>query len=414
MSGDVLGVDFGTSNSAVGVMRDGAPVLLPVEGGATTLPTAVFFDFDAGAVRYGRAAQELLFDGAHGRYMRALKSVLGTSLMHERRALMGERLTFVDITGRFLAHLKARAEAAAGRAFDRALSGRPVHFHSADPARDARAEDDLRACYAAAGFAGVRFLPEPVAAARANAGVLAGGGRGLIVDIGGGTSDFTLFEGDGHDVTILANGGVRLGGTDFDRLLSLDHVMGLMGRGSRIRHLFGGDTHLAPNAVYDDLATWAKIPFVQSRDTLRLAKDLARHAVEPDKLARLVRVIGDELGHDVAFAVEAAKIAANTGDTQVRLDMVERGLEAPLTRAALAASLAQSGDRLADVAEATARATGGGPEEVTHLVLVGGSSLMGMVEAALRPRFPNAALHRGAALTAIAEGLARASADPWD
>lgn len=411
MGGHVLGVDFGTSNSAVGMAGADGPVLLPVEGAETTLPTAVFFDFDTRGVIYGRAANAQLFAGGYGRYMRALKSILGTSLMHEKRRLLNEHLTFVDIIARFLAHLKAGAEASTGHSFTRALSGRPVYFHSGDPVRNARAEEDLAQCYARAGFDDVRFLPEPAAAARANAAVLAGGGRGLIVDIGGGTSDFTLFDSDGAGVDILGNGGLRLGGTDFDRLLSLDHVMPELGRGSAIRHAFGADTHLAPNAIYSDLATWAKIPFLYTRDTARQVADLARYAVEPEKLARLSKVIEDELGHDMAFAVEAGKIAANTADAKVDLAMIDRDLSVTLQTAALTGSLAESAARIAAEAQATVAAAGVAADEVTHLIFVGGSSLMAVVEAALCPAFPQATLHRGAALTAIADGLALAAGD---
>ncbi|MGR3500775.1 Hsp70 family protein [Pseudaestuariivita sp.] len=413
MPGSVLGVDFGTSNTAVGLMRDGMPTLLPVEGAETTLPTAVFFDFDARAVRYGRAANQELFDGSYGRYMRALKSILGTSLMHEKRGLMGQRLTFVDIIGHFLRHLKTQAEAQTGQTFDRAVSGRPVHFHSGDPTRDAKAQEDLRACYAAAGFKDVRFVPEPVAAARANAAVLGSDALGLIVDIGGGTSDFTLFTGDGSNVDILSTGGIRLGGTDFDRLVSLDHVMPQLGKGTDVRHSFGDATHLAPNAVFADLATWAKIPFLYTKDTLRQAQDLARHAVEPAKLTRLAQAIEEELGHDLAFAVEAAKIAANTKDSQVDMGMFEKGLTVPLTTAALAASLADQGTRLTEEAYATITRAGHTTDNVTHLIFVGGSSLMSVVETAMTALCPNAHLHRGAALTAIGDGLALATADPF-
>ena len=192
-----LGIDFGTSNSAAGINVSGTPLLLPLEAGETTLPSAVFFDFDEKEIVFGRAAQSALVDGDEGRYMRALKSLLGTPLMRESRMLLGKRTDFIGIVGSFLAEVKRRAEAEAGRQFTHALSGRPVRFHSADDGRNAQALVDLRDCYAAAGFEDVRFMPEPEAAALANRTALQSGDLGLIVDIGGGTSDFTLFRQDG-------------------------------------------------------------------------------------------------------------------------------------------------------------------------------------------------------------------------
>src|SRR5690606_1393350 len=187
-----LGIDFGTSNSACGVLVDGRPHLIEIESGQKTLPTSVFFDFDSRRMLIGSTANRALIAGAEGRFMRALKSVLGTTLMRERRMILGESLDFIDIVARFLTRLREGAEAACHMPFTHALSVRPVHFHSGNPARDAQAEIDLREAYARAGFSDVAFLYEPEAAALANG---ANDGRlGLIVDIGGGTSDFTLFR----------------------------------------------------------------------------------------------------------------------------------------------------------------------------------------------------------------------------
>ena len=409
-----LAVDFGTSNSAAGFSVDGVPRLIAVEQGEHTLPTALFFDNEEKRVIYGRAAQDALISGDEGRYMRALKSLLGTALMRESRMLMGKRMDFIAIVARFLAEIKLRAEAETGQKFTRALSGRPVMFHSADETRNAQALVDLTECYHMAGFSDVRFMPEPEAAALANRDVLEPGDLGLIVDIGGGTSDFTLFRQQGDaGIHILASKGLRVGGTDFDRELSLHHVMPHLGMGSEIRHVFGSETHPAPHAVFTDLATWQKIPFLYTREQRRAVDDLAKYAVEPALLNRLVKVLEDELGHDIAFAVEAGKIAANDPDAtalpEIKLDILERGLRVPLPAAMMAATLAQMAQGIADTAIKLTSQADIAPDAVTKLVFVGGSSLMGVIDAAMRRAFPKAAVHRGAALTAIIDGLALAA-----
>ncbi|MFD2741514.1 Hsp70 family protein [Sulfitobacter aestuarii] len=414
-----LAIDFGTSNSAAGFVQHTEARLIGIETDAQTMPTALFFDAEERRVVYGRAAQEALIGGDDGRYMRALKSLLGTSLMRESRLLLGQRLDFIAIIGRFLAEVKSRAEAVSGLRFERALSGRPVLFHSADPTRNSQALVDLQECYHAAGFNDVRFMAEPEAAARANRDALAPGDLGLIVDIGGGTSDFTLFRQEGAaDIEILASHGLRLGGTDFDRELSLSQVMPHLGMGSEVRHMFGSHTHTAPNGIFSDLATWQKIPFLYTRESRRLAQDLARHAVEPEKLGLLLRALEEELGHDIAFAVEDAKIAANdrqaSAPPEIRLDMLERGLRLPLPAALMGATLAEMAARIAAAARATVEQAGREPEEVSKLIFVGGSSLMSVVDMAMHRAFPQAEAHRGAALTAIADGLTLASVSAFD
>ncbi|WP_299413395.1 Hsp70 family protein [uncultured Sulfitobacter sp.] len=410
----VLGVDFGTSNSAAGVARSGAPHLIALEADGQTLPTAVFFDFEAKKMLIGSAAGRALLAGEEGRYMRALKSLLGAPLMREQRNLLGEKLDFIDIVARFLARVREAAQAQTGETYDRALSGRPVRFH-ADDARNAQAEVDLREAYLRAGFDDVAFMYEPEAAALSNRALLQRDDLGLIVDIGGGTSDFTLFRNGAKAIDILSSYGVRLGGTDFDRALSLETVMPLLGRGSQIRHAFGSDTHVAPATIFNDLATWQKIPFLYAPDSRRLAKDLAQYAVEPDKLARLVSVLGDELGHDIAFAVEAGKIAANVDGTgEIDLRVIERGLGVALDEAGVDRLLSPLTQQMAAAARDTLTAAGKNPEDVTHLVFVGGSSLMQVTRGALSQAFPHAQVHHGSALTAIVDGLSLAAQDAFD
>ncbi|MHA6265020.1 Hsp70 family protein [Arenibacterium sp. CAU 1754] len=408
----VLGIDFGTSNSAAGYLHDGNPRLIEMAPGQTTLPTTFFFDFETRQTLTGEPANQALLSGADGRFMRALKRVLGTSLMHEKRQILNQRVTFVEIIARFLNQIKTRAEADAGLTFERALSGRPVVFHGIDDPREAQAEADLRACYLAAGFREVDFLPEPEAAAIASGALEQSGAIGLIVDIGGGTSDFSLFRSGDAGITILANHGVRIGGTDFDRTINIDRVMPLLGKGTQLRKVIGPGASPVPNAIFNDLATWEKIPFLYTAQNRRMVQEMARLAIEPDKLNRLVTVIEDELGHELAFAVERGKIAANSGNAQSRIDLdqIERNLSAPLPTGALANVLAPHADALSSGAKETLRLAGIDIAQIDRVIYVGGSSLMAMVSDTMKDQFPAARHSFSEVFTAVTDGLAIASA----
>lgn len=405
-----VGLDFGTSNSAVGVAVNGQPWLVELEPGEKTLPTAVFFD-PKGGMRLGSAANRALIDGEEGRYMRALKSVLGTPLLRETRPIGGKRQSLLDVIALFLRDLRLRTEDQLHNPVTGVVSGRPVHFHSRDAAMDAQAERDLREAYTMAGFSDIRFLPEPEAAAL-SARDLAAGEIGLVVDIGGGTSDFTLFRKANGRAEVLASHGIRLGGTHFDRALSLRHAMPLLGAGTEVRRALAEGRLPVPASLFNDLASWQKIPFLYTRDTLSLARDLARHAVEPQKLARLIEVLEAELGHDIAFAVEAAKIVANGGkEAAVNLSLVEKGLSAPLTPADLAACLAGNRAELSEAIRDTLALAGLSPEAIGAVVYVGGSSLMDVVARATEEVLPQARALRGEAFTAVIDGLALASSE---
>ena len=104
-----LAIDFGTSNSAAALVQDGRLRRLTLDGTADTLPTAVFFPAEPGPMRIGSAAVSALVAGEEGRFMRALKSVLGTPLFHEPRPIGGRRRTLAEVVTAFLAETKTRA-----------------------------------------------------------------------------------------------------------------------------------------------------------------------------------------------------------------------------------------------------------------------------------------------------------------
>lgn len=408
MNSAVIGIDFGTSNTAAAIVQDGVTRLIALEPGRDTLPTAIFLDYAARSTLIGSAAVGAMIEGRDGRFMRALKSVLGTPLARERRPFLNRRLTLLEIVAEFLTEIRLRAEAAQGAPIRRVVAGRPVRFHSADPARNTQAAEDLAECYAMAGFEDVRFLPEPEAAA-----VAAGAtpGIGLIVDIGGGTSDFTLFEPAGRTIRILASHGIRLGGTDFDKHLSLARVMPLLGLGGALKNELGPGRHSVPQALFHELASWEKIAFLYGPATLRTVRQMARQAVEPQRLNRLVTVFDHEVGHDIAFAVEAAKVGANqSGTGQIDLGFIEAGLRPALSHDHLTEVLTPSAWQIGHAIEETLSKAGLAHRDVARVIFVGGSSLLAVVEAQARQMLPDAAFERSDVFTAVVRGLAMAAA----
>ena len=401
-----LGIDFGTSNSGAAIAVDGKVRLLPLEPGKDTLPTAVFLDYDSRETLVGSDAVAAMIDGREGRFMRALKSILGTPLARERRQFLNRRLTLLEIVAEFLTEVRRRSDAATGLTFRSAVAGRPVHFHSSDAGRDAQAAADLDECYRMAGFDEVRFLNEPEAAALA-AGRMPG--LSLVVDIGGGTSDFTLFEGGDGSGRVLASHGIRLGGTDFDRALSLGRVMPLLGLGGELQNEIGSGRHDVPRAIYHQLATWERIAFLYSPATLRAARKMEKLACDPARMSRLVRVLEDETGHDIAFSVEAAKIAANSGGAaRIDLTPAERGLRPDLAAGDLVTFCGPLALRIGQALSETLTLAGVAPDAVSRVILVGGSSLLATVDLAVRAEVPGAVIERGDVFTAVLSGLALA------
>mgnify|MGYP000685746332 CR=1 FL=1 len=79
------GLDFGTSNSAIGVARGRTAALVPVEADSTLMPSAVFFDYETkGRMLFGEEAISAYVGQTEGRLMRSMKSVLGSALIEEK------------------------------------------------------------------------------------------------------------------------------------------------------------------------------------------------------------------------------------------------------------------------------------------------------------------------------------------
>jgi len=406
---NAVGVDFGTSNSTVGWVRPGAPSLLALEDGKSTLPSVVFFNADEDAVRYGRAALADYLEGYDGRLMRSLKSLLGTSLMDGQTEVAGRALPFRQLLGHFIGELKRRAEQQAGRDFPSVVLGRPVYFIDDDAAADRLAEDTLADIARSVGFKDISFQYEPIAAAFDYESRIGREELVLIADIGGGTSDFSLVR-LGPDRTrrlerrddILATGGVHIGGTDFDKYLSLAAVMPLLGYGST---LVSGAA--VPNSYYFNLATWHTINQAYTRKSTAQLAELVRDAAEPAKLQRLRHLIDERSGHWLAMRVEEAKIGLS-GAPQVELDLDR--LAPPellrIERALFTDAIAGLVDSVGATVGRLLLEAGVKPEQVDTVFFTGGSSGVAALREHIAAIVPDARRVEGDLFGSIGAGLA--------
>ncbi|MCX7217788.1 MAG: Hsp70 family protein [Burkholderiales bacterium] len=314
------GVDFGTSNSTVGWHRPGQSALLTLEQDKVTLPSVVFFNADEDEVNYGRAALTSYLAGYEGRLMRSMKSLLGTSLIEGQTEVQGRALPFRQLLAHYIAELKRRAEQSAGQTFSQAVFGRPVHFIDDDRNADRIAQNTLEDIALAVGFKEISFQYEPIAAAIDYESRIEREELVLIADIGGGTSDFSLVRlsperskhTDRHN-DILGNGGVHIGGTDFDKYLSLTQIMPLLGLGGKLAN--GTEV---PSGHYFNLATWHTINQLYSQKVTREMQDIYRDANNDDlriRLERFLFLLDQRDGHWLAIKAEEAKIMLSDQDS---------------------------------------------------------------------------------------------------
>ncbi|HEV7914626.1 MAG TPA: Hsp70 family protein [Albitalea sp.] len=413
-------IDFGTSNSAIAIPAGAAGMqLVELEAGQLTMPTAVFYFVEGpesqGPPRaFGRAAVAAYVDGIDGRLMRSMKSILGSSLVDQTTDVGGGRgVKYLDIIAGYLRHLKTLAEARAGAPIRQAILGRPVFFVDDDPVRDAQAQAALESAARAVGFDEVQFQYEPIAAAFDHERHVTREETVLVADIGGGTSDFSVVRVGPQRASrldrrddILANHGVHIAGTDFDRRVELASVLPEFGYGAYGPSINGAPPREVPSAVYFDLATWHLINTVYTPQRVVELRQMKVFYAEALQHQRLMTVVTERLGHELAARAEQAKIdVADGGDTVIDLSHVERRLAVTLSEQAAMQAIDSDLERIVDAARFTAAQAGLRPERIDSLYFTGGSTGLRLLAQRIAAAFPAARVVRGDRFASVATGL---------
>jgi hypothetical chaperone protein len=413
-------IDFGTSNSAIAIPDAAIGMrLVELEPGHTTMPTAVFYfvegpELDGPPRAFGRAAVAAYVDGLDGRLMRSMKSILGSNLIDQTTDVGGGRgAKYLDIVAGYLKHLKARAEAQAAAAIRRAVIGRPVFFVDDDAVRDAQAQAALETAARQVGFEELQFQYEPIAAAFDYELRVTHEQVVLVADIGGGTSDFSVVRvGPRHKDKldrkgdILANHGVHVAGTDFDRRIELAAILPEYGYGGYGPGVAGAPAREVPSGVYFDLATWHLINTVYSPGRVAELRSMRGFYGNPVHYERLMVVVSERLGHELAARAEAAKIdVADGGETCIDLSHTERHLCAMLTEQQAAQAIEADIERIVEAARITVAQAGLTPAEIDALYFTGGSTGLRLLASRIAAAFPAALVAQGDRFASVATGL---------
>ncbi|MER8481005.1 Hsp70 family protein [Mesorhizobium sp. M1322] len=404
------GIDFGTSNSTVGVVRNGQPQLVALEDGQVTLPSAVFFNFEDNRTYFGRRAIANYTDSIEGRLMRSLKSVLGGTLVHEKTRIKSRSIAFTEIIGLFVGHLRKRLEEDADDTVESVVLGRPVQFVDDDAEADAKAEGELENAARTQGFKHIAFQFEPIAAALDYEQKVTREELALIVDMGGGTSDFSIVRVSPQRARsldrkddILASRGIHIGGTDFDRLLSITHVMPQLGYLSPTKD---GKRNL-PASYFIDLATWQRINLVYTARAMTHLRQIRYEAERADLVDRFIHIVEHRYGHALAALVETAKIALTqqlSGDVVVALPGAKFAAE--ISRAGLEATIARDIERVAATVGETIRDAQVKPSAITAVFLTGGSTAIPLARQQILALVPQASVIEGDMFGSVGLGLA--------
>jgi len=425
-----VGLDFGTTNSAVATIADSQPILASFEsskGVTHTFPSILYFErrrASAGSrltSTAGPAAIDRYLEAEDkGRLIQSLKAFLADRRF-DGTAIFSKRYTLEDLIALIVRHLLTDTHQSFGGIPSRVVVGRPVHFaNGRDESEDQFALARLLTAVKQCGFENIVFEYEPVAAAYSYERGLEHDELILIGDFGGGTSDFSLLhvgpsikrrgrtKGD-----ILGSDGVAIAGDAFDRQIIRKLVAPRLGMGSE--YLSPPSKFLPmPNWPYDRLERWHHVSFMNNAANIDKLERLQQHASIPERIAALIHLIKGELGYQLHEAVRRTKFDLSvhtetqftfrsdpiTMNVTVTRDEFDKWIEAEL--AAIAACV----ERLLGT-------TGVSVADIDHVFLTGGSAFVPAVREIFVRRFGAAKITGGAELTSVAMGLALRAEEQW-
>ncbi len=410
----LCGLDFGTSNSVICAIStdphgDPSPVVM-------SEPTVLFFPWrntkDTFTYYVGQeAVQKYVEMGMHGRFIQSLKSVLHDPDF-DMTMIYGVPFTPIELTELILTNLKQKMEAKLGTTLDTVVMGRPVMF-SEDPEEDQTAQRRIHSAARKCGFKYISFQLEPIGAAYSYEARLTKAETVLVVDLGGGTTDYTIMNLDPQkrhalDRTqdILATGGVHIGGDDFDASIMWHALAPYFGYGSQFEdwnRLFDFPIHF-----FTTLCTWYDIAKLKESPFKEDLHSILRTSTNKPAVRRLKTLIEEDLGFGLFKAIEHTKKAFSELDqTSIHFESPHLSVHEPVSRAAFEGYIAEHVEAIHSALTETLQRAHKKEADIDSILMTGGSSLVSVIQTTMAARFGgNKIIPDSNRFTGVAVGLA--------
>ena len=417
----VIGLDFGTTNSAIAVADAGREATLAAfsAGGDTTTSfrSILYFptkDRSAPVKLETKAGPEAISSyldaDTKGRLILSIKSYLASPLFTSTH-INGRFYTLEDLIAIILRRLRTTVIEQFGISATSVVLGRPVRFAGADTEADETlALNRLRSAAGLAGFSEVTFELEPVAAAYQYETQLDHDELVLIGDFGGGTSDFTLAQlGPGRKRTgrnpVLGTSGVAIAGDTFDSRIMMNLVAPKLGLGSHYVSL--GKELPVPVWPYSQLSSWHRTFLLKDPKTMAVLREVKNQATEPHKINALLQIISENLGYALYRSVETTKVGlTNNEDAAFVFAHAPVDIEETLERWRFESWIQEDIQNIATCVKTLMSQHNVNPSDIGSVFLTGGSSFVPYVRRFFAKTFGADKLKGGEELTTVAKGLA--------
>jgi hypothetical chaperone protein len=433
-----IGLDFGTTNSAIAALAGSQPVLAEFgssSGIIRTFPSILYFERrrEGTVTRLTSAAGPKALDHyleaeEKGRLIQSLKAYLGDRRF-DGTSVFSKFYSLEEMVALIVRHLLIDARGLTpeiSRGSDpvipsRVVVGRPVHFSNAQNEDDdefalRRLRDAIQQC----GFDEIVFEYEPVAAAYSYEQKLDRDELILIGDFGGGTSDFCVLRvgpterrrGRTAD-DIIGTDGVAVAGDAFDKQIIRKLVAPRLGLGSEYFSPPGKFLPM-PSWPYERLERWHHLSFLNNAKTLEMLENLQRTALIPERLQAFLHLIKSEMGFRLHEAVRRTKFELSTEPEAVfEFHCEPVSIAKKVTRLDFEKWIQPELQQMADCVDRLLSTTGVSANDIEHVFLTGGSSFVPAVRHIFVQRFGSDKITGGEELTSVATGLSLCAARQW-
>ena len=417
------GLDFGTSNSALGIWEDNQPKLLSLDNGSRFISSTVYIGKSQqfmqlrpqdqtlahaisgdGEKIFGKEAiTKFLESPEDGYFVKSPKSFLGARLKPQ------QLLTYEKIVHLMMANIKQLAESQIHTPIDSVVIGKPVKFHGTQgEVGNQQAIKVLTSAATDAGFKNIEFQFEPIAAALDYERSLDENLTALIVDIGGGTTDCSMIkvgpayrELTDRNESILGYSGDRIGGLDLDIKLAFRQLAPLFGKDELLKTGLPTPANMFWNAVCINNVD-AQTTFYSAANGREIHKML-RDARPDSVLDRLLHIYESMLSYHISQSSEAAKIALSSEEvTSVDLAYLESGLTTEISRDQLQAAISNELHKFIGLMQEVERQAQVSPDVI---YVTGGTARSPIVDAFIRAAYPEARIVFGDLFGSVASGM---------
>jgi len=419
-----VGMDFGTSNSVLALAKEGQAPDAVQFGGSTNFPSILCFYLDEDARGeeqvFGVAGADAIATriklGADCRLILSIKSYVANPTFTETN-IYGQKFSIEDLVAVILRQMREQAEQTAGPLGASLTSGRPVQFAGFSP-DEVLAEKRLTSAYAKAGFNDVGFAVEPLAAAYAHVQKLEKSETCLVVDLGGGTSDFSLVrfhphkdgENAGPITEPLTHSGIGIAGDRLDYRIIQHKISPLLGQGTHFTSF--GKTLEVPSYIYASFQSWSELSMLKGGRTMSDIEEMRRSAEDAAALERLLYIIDNELGYQLYRAVGEAKAKLSTQDeVAFKFELGPLRLNETIYRKDFEQWIAPDVAAILRTMEEMFENANFEFDEVSRVFMTGGTSFVPAIRAEFEKRFGADKIATGDEFISVAAGLALLEAE---